>query len=152
MAAPSTVGGKKKKIKIQVKMQIQAGKATPAPPVGSALGPHGINLMEFCKAFNEKTKNLDVGTPTPIIVTVYDDRSFEFITKAPPVSYLLRKAAGIDKGAEKPGRTVVGVVKRDDLEKIFQIKKSELNAYDRESAFKIIAGSAASMGLRVDLS
>jgi large subunit ribosomal protein L11 len=145
MAIPT----KTKKVKVIVKMQVAAGKANPAPPVGSSLGPHGIQIMEFCKAFNEKTKDMEVGMPVPSIITIYEDRSFTFTLKSPPTSYLLKKAAGITSGAKEPGSTVVGSVTMKDVMNIVAIKKADLSAYDEAQACKIVIGSARSMGIDV---
>ena len=131
-----------------VKMQIPAGKATPAPPVGSALGPHGINLMNFTKEFNERTKN-DVGYIIPVIITIYADRSFSFITKTPPAAVLIKKAVGIESGSGIPNKTKVGKITQEQLRKIAEIKMVDLNAASVESAVCMIAGTARSMGVEV---
>ena len=133
----------------KVKLQIPAGQATPAPPVGSALGPHGINLVEFCKQFNDKTKNMG-DVIVPVVVTVYKDRSFTFITKTPPASLLLKKAAGIIKGSGEPNRVKVGKVKRSQVRKIAEQKLKDLNANDIEAAMRIIEGTARSMGIEIE--
>ncbi len=138
-----------KKISGYIKLQIPAGQANPSPPVGPALGQAGLNIMEFCKSFNAHTQNVDQGTPIPVVITAYGDRSFSFITKTPPASFFLRKAAGLDKGANEPGREVVGTVTRAQLREIAETKMVDLNANDVEAAMKIIAGSARSMGLEV---
>src|SRR6266498_1008945 len=143
MAAPSR---KKKKILAVVKLQIPAGQATPAPPVGTALGPHGVNIMEFCRSYNERTASQQ-GTVVPVQVTVYDDRSFEFVLKTPPASVLLKQAAGVPKGSAEPHKVRVGRVSRDDVRRIAQIKMPDLNANDVEHAMKIIEGTARSMGV-----
>ena len=131
-----------------IKLQIPAGKATPAPPVGPALGQHGVNIMSFTKEFNERTKN-DVGMVIPVVITVYADRSFSFITKTPPAAVLLRKAAGLDKGSGVPNKTKVGKVTQDQLRTIAETKMPDLNAGSVESAMRMIAGTARSMGIEV---
>jgi len=136
-----------KKIKVQVKLQLAAGKATPAPPVATALGPHGINLPQFTKDFNDKTKGQN--TTIPVIVTVYEDRSFTFILKTPPAADLLKKAAKIEKGSGEPNKKKVGTVSKADVKKIAELKMKDLNANDIDAAMKIIEGSARSMGLNV---
>ncbi len=138
----------KKAVIAQVKLQISAGKATPAPPVGPALGPHGVNIMEFCKAFNAQTQALG-DTIIPVVMTVYSDRSFTFITKTPPASELLKKAAGIIKGSSSPNKDKVGKVTSTQLKEIAQTKLPDLNAYSVDEAMKIIAGTARSMGVEV---
>jgi large subunit ribosomal protein L11 len=138
----------KKKIKTVIKLQLQAGKATPAPPVGTALGPHGLNIMEFCKAYNERTANLTGVIPAQI--TVYEDRTFSFITKTPPASELLKKAAGVEKGSGNPNRDKVGALSRQQLREIAEIKQPDLNAHDLDHATRIIEGTARSMGLNVN--
>ena len=138
----------KKPVVAQIKLQIPAGKANPAPPVGPALGQHGVNIMDFCKAFNAKTAN-DAGSIIPVVITVYKDRSFSFITKTPPASRLLLAAAKIAKGSGEPNRDKVGEVTRDQLVEIAEIKKEDLNASDIDAAVKIIAGTARSMGIEV---
>lgn len=137
-----------KKVKAVVKIQIQGGKANPAPPVGTALGPHGINLMQFCKEYNAKTSN-QVGQVVPVEVTVFSDGSFSFILKTPPAADLLKKAAGIKKGSSESNREKVGTVTQDQLKEIAEIKMKDLNARDIENAKLIIAGTARSMGLTV---
>jgi large subunit ribosomal protein L11 len=139
-----------KKVTGYIKLQIPAGKANPSPPVGPALGQHGVNIMEFCKAFNAHTQNIEQGLPTPVVITVYSDRSFTFVTKTPPAAVLLMKALGIPKGSGEPNKKKVGTVTRQQLEDIAKIKMPDLNAADLESAVKIIAGSARSMGLNVE--
>jgi large subunit ribosomal protein L11 len=131
-----------------IKLQIKAGQANPAPPVGPALGQHGLNIQEFCSAFNERTKE-QMGTVTPVVITVFQDRSFTFITKTPPASVLLKKAANLQSGSTEPGKTVVGSVTRDQLKQIAEVKMVDLNAGSVEAAMKIIAGTARSMGLEV---
>ena len=138
-----------KKITAFIKLQVKAREAQPGPPVGPALGQHGLNIMEFCKAFNAQTQSLEPGTPVPVIMTVYSDRSFTFVTKTPPASYLLKKAAGIEKGSAEPNRNKVGSVTRAQLEEIVALKNPDLNSYDKDVAVKIIAGSARSMGLNI---
>ena len=138
-----------KKIKSYIKLQVPAAAANPSPPVGPALGQHGVNIMDFCKAFNEKTQDIDKGMPVPVIITVYNDRSFSFITKTPPAAILLRKFAGIKKGSGEPHINKVGKVTRQQLEEIANIKMQDLNANDIEAAVKVIAGIARSMGLEV---
>jgi len=138
----------KKKIKTVIKLQLQAGKATPAPPVGTALGPHGLNIMEFCKAYNERTANLSGVIPAQI--TVFEDRTFSFITKTPPASELLKKAAGVEKGSGNPNRDKVGSLSRQQVREIAEVKQADLNAHDLEHATRIIEGTARSMGLNVN--
>lgn len=146
MAAPSR---KKKKIVTVVKLQIPAGKATPAPPVGTALGPHGVNIMEFVRSYNERTASQE-GTVVPVAVTIYDDRSFEFVLKTPPASVLLRQAAKAPKGSAEPHKTRVGTISRDELRRIAELKLPDLNAYDVDAAEKIVAGTARSMGVGIE--
>ena len=133
-----------------VKLQVPAGKANPAPPVGPALGQAGVNIMEFCKAFNAKTQEMEAGMPIPVVISVYKDRSFDFVTKTPPASYLLLKAAKLQKGSAEPNKKKVGKVTSAQLKEIVEIKKSDLNSYDAEAGMKIIAGTARSMGLEVE--
>ena len=135
-----------KKIESFIKMQIPGGSANPAPPVGPALGQHGVNIMEFCKAFNAKTKEMQ-GKIIPVVITVYADRSFTFITKTPPASFLLLEATGLKKGSGEPNREKVGEVSRTQMEKIAEMKWEDLNAADMDSAVKMIEGTAKSMGL-----
>jgi len=137
-----------KRVMTQIKLQIKAGQANPAPPVGPALGQHGVNIQEFCSTFNERTKE-QMGTVTPVIITVFQDRSFSFITKTPPASVLLKKAANIQSGATEPGKAIVGQVTRDQVKEIANLKMEDLNAGSVEAAMKIIAGTARSMGLEV---
>ena len=139
-----------KKIEAYIKLQVPAGEANPSPPVGPALGQHGVNIMEFCKAFNAKTQNVEKGLPIPVVITVYADRSFTFITKTPPASVLLKKALGIPKGSGVPNKEKVGTVTRAQLEEIATAKMPDLNAADMDAAVKIIAGSARSMGIDVE--
>lgn len=140
---------KKKKIIGKTKLQIPAGKATPAPPVGTALGPHGVNIMQFCKEFNERTA-ADAGLIIPVELVVYDDRSFSFITKTPPAAILLKKAVGLEKASGEPNRVKVATISRDKVKEIAQQKMEDLNAYDIEAAAKIIEGTARSMGIVVE--
>lgn len=137
-----------KKVTHVIKLQIEAGKANPAPPVGPALGPSGINIMQFCKEFNEKTAK-DAGMVFPVVLTVYQDKSFEFITKTPPAAVLLRKAAGVDKGSGKPQKDKVGKVTKSQVEEIAKTKMQDLNAASLESAASMIKGTARSMGIIV---
>ena len=139
-----------KKIDGYIKLQIRAGQASPAPPIGPALGQKGVNIMEFCKAFNSKTQKTEKGLPIPVVITVYNDRSFTFITKTPPASVLLRKAAGIPKGSGTPNTDKVGKVTRAQLEEIATTKMVDLNATNMDAAVQIIAGTARSMGLDVE--
>jgi large subunit ribosomal protein L11 len=139
-----------RKIENYIKLQVPAGKANPSPPVGPALGQHGVNIMEFCKAFNAATQGMEVGIPVPVVISVYNDRSFTFITKTPPATVLLKKAAGIEKGSGVPNANKVGKVTRAQLEEIAKVKAPDLNAADLEAAVRIIAGSARSMGLEVE--
>ena len=132
-----------------IKLQIPAGAANPSPPVGPALGQRGLNIMDFCKAFNEKTKNLEKGAPIPVLITAYKDKTFKFITKLPPVSHYLKKAAKIDKGSSTPGRELVGKVTMKDVEKIANEKMADLNAINIEGAVNMVKGSAVSMGMEV---
>ncbi|KUK98274.1 MAG: 50S ribosomal protein L11 [Atribacteria bacterium 34_868] len=138
-----------KKIIANIKLQIPAGAANPAPPVGPALGQHGLNIMEFCKAFNERTKQ-DIGTIIPVIITVYQDRSFNFICKKPPASFLLKEAAQIEKGSSEPNKNKVAKINRTKVKEIAEIKMPDLNANDLESAMKIIEGTARSMGIEIE--
>lgn len=137
-----------KKVVAQVRLQLEAGKATPAPPVGPALGQRGVNLMEFCKKFNAATAD-KAGMIIPVIITVYEDRSFTFITKTPPASFLLKKAANVSSGSQEPKRKFVGKVTKDQIREIAEIKMQDLNANDIEAAMKIIEGTAKSMGIEV---
>ena len=132
-----------------IKLQIPAGGANPSPPVGPALGQRGLNIMDFCKAFNDKTKDLEKGAPIPVIITAYKDRTFDFITKLPPVSYYLKKAAKIEKGSSTPGRTLEGKVTIADIKKIANAKMVDLNAIDLEGAVNTVKGSARSMGMEI---
>ncbi|AWN14864.1 50S ribosomal protein L11 [Salinisphaera sp. RV14] len=139
-----------KKVTGYIKLQIPAGKANPSPPVGPALGQHGVNIMEFCKAFNAETQDMEPGLPTPVVITVFSDRSFSFIKKTPPASILLKKAANISSGAADPLRDKVGTVTRAQVEQIAETKWPDLNAADMEAAVRIISGSARSMGIKVE--
>ncbi len=138
----------KKKVRAVLKLELPAGKATPAPPVGTALGPHGINIMEFTKAYNERTAQ-QAGDVVPARITIFEDRSFTFVLKTPPAVNLLKMAAGVDKGSAKPNREKVGRVSRDQLRSIAEMKKKDLNAYDAEAAMKMLEGTARSMGLEI---
>ena len=139
-----------KKIEGYIKLQVPAGKATPSPPIGPALGQRGVNIMEFCKAFNAATQELEKSMPIPTIITVYADRSFTFVTKTPPASFLIKKAANLKSGSKEPGKVSAGTIKRSQLAEIAQTKFADLNANDIEQATKIIEGSARSMGLQVE--
>jgi len=139
----------KKKVKTVIRLQIEAGKATPAPPVGTALGPHGLNIMDFVKSYNERTA-AQAGTVIPAEITVYEDRTFTFVTKTPPAYDLLKKAAGVDKGSGKPNREKVGSVTKAQVREIAEVKMQDLNAFDIDQAMKIIEGTARSMGLNVN--
>ena len=139
-----------KKVTGYIKLQSPAAQANPSPPVGPALGQHGVNIMEFCKAFNAHTQGIEQGLPTPVVITVYSDRSFTFVTKTPPAAVLLKKAVGVPKGSGEPNMKKVGTVSRKQLEDIAKIKMPDLNAADLEAAVKTIAGSARSMGLNVE--
>ena len=139
-----------KKIEAYIKLQVPAGEAKPSPPVGPALGQHGVNIMEFCKAFNAETQSLESGLPIPVVITVYSDKSFTYIKKTPPASVLLRKAAGLEKGSAEPNKDKVGKVNRNQLEEIAKTKMPDLTAYDIDQAVRIIAGSARSMGIETE--
>jgi large subunit ribosomal protein L11 len=139
-----------KKIEAYIKLQVSAGEANPSPPVGPALGQHGVNIMEFCKAFNAQTQQVEKGLPIPVVITVYNDRSFTFITKTPPASVLLKKAAGIPKGSGVPNRDKVGKVTRAQLEEIAKTKEPDITAADMDAAVNTIAGTARSMGIEVE--
>jgi len=138
-----------KKIEGYIKLQVAAGSATPSPPIGPALGQRGVNIMEFCKAFNASTQELEKGMPIPTVITVYADRSFSFVTKTPPASFLIKKAANLKSGSKEPGKVYAGTIKRSQLAEIATTKMADLNANDIEQATKIIEGSARSMGLQV---
>jgi len=139
-----------KKVQAYIKLQVKAGQANPSPPVGPALGQHGVNIMEFCKAFNAQTQKVEQGMPLPVIITVYNDRSFTFIMKTPPASILLKKAAGIESGSATPHTVKVGTVTRAQLEEIAKTKMPDLTAADMDAAVRTIAGSARSMGLNTE--
>ncbi len=139
-----------KKVESYLKLQVPAGEANPSPPVGPALGQAGINIMEFCKAFNAETQNVEKGMPIPVVITVYNDRSFTYVTKTPPASILLKKAAGIQKGSGVPNINKVGKVNRGQLEEIAKAKEPDLTAADMDAAVRTIAGSARSMGIDVE--
>jgi large subunit ribosomal protein L11 len=138
-----------KKIAGYIKLQVPAGAANPSPPIGPALGQRGVNIMEFCKAFNAATTDLEKGMPIPTVITVFGDKSFSFITKTPPASYLIKKAAKLDKGSKEPGKISAGTIARSKLTEIAETKLKDLNANDLESATRIIEGSARAMGLDV---
>ena len=139
-----------KKIDAYIKLQVAAGQANPSPPVGPALGQHGVNIMEFCKAFNAQTQNVEQGLPVPVVISVYNDKSFTFVMKTPPAAILLKKAAGIKSGSGRPNTEKVGTVTRAQLEEIAKTKEPDLNAGDIDAAVRIIAGTARSMGLNVE--
>ena len=139
-----------KKVESYIKLQVPAGQANPSPPVGPALGQHGVNIMEFCKAFNAATQDVEQGMPIPVIITVYSDRSFTYVTKTPPASILLKKAAGITKGSGVPNKDKVGKVTREQLEEIAKTKDPDLTAADMDAAVRTIAGSARSMGIETE--
>jgi large subunit ribosomal protein L11 len=141
--------GRRKKIAAQVKLQIPAGQATPAPPVGTALGPHGVDIMGFCRQYNERTA-AQQGTIVPVQITIYEDRSFDFILKTPPASVLLKQAARLEKGSSEPNRDKVGTVTRQQVKEIAETKMPDLNANDIEQAMEIIKGTANSMGIKVE--
>ena len=138
-----------KKITGYIKLQVPAGAANPSPPIGPALGQRGVNIMEFCKAFNAQTGEQEKGTPLPTVITVYADRSFSFTTKTPPASFLIKKAANLKSGSKEPGKVTAGKIARSELSKIAELKMADLNANDLDQATKIIEGSARSMGLEV---
>lgn len=139
-----------KKIDAYIKLQVAAGQANPSPPVGPALGQHGVNIMEFCKAFNAQTQGMEPGLPVPVVISVYSDKSFTFIMKTPPAAVLLKKAAGIKSGSGRPNTEKVGTVTREQLEEIAKTKEPDLNAADLDAAVRIIAGTARSMGLNTE--
>lgn len=139
-----------KKIEAYIKLQVPAGQANPSPPVGPALGQHGVNIMEFCKAFNAQTQSVEQGLPIPVVISVYNDRSFTFVTKTPPASVLLKKAAGIKSGSGVPNRDKVGKVNREQLEEIAKLKDPDLTAADMDAAVRTIAGTARSMGIETE--
>jgi large subunit ribosomal protein L11 len=138
----------KKKVKAQVKIQIEAGKATPAPPIGTALGPHGVNIMEFVRTYNERTASM-AGQVVPVELTIYEDRTFTFVTKTPPAADLLKKAAGVEKGSAKPNKEKVGKVTERQVREIAELKLKDLNAFDVAAAMKMIEGTARSLGIDV---
>jgi large subunit ribosomal protein L11 len=138
-----------KKITGYLKLQVPAGAANPSPPIGPALGQRGVNIMEFCKAFNAASQDLEKGAPIPVVMTIYADRSFTFEMKRPPVSHFLKKAAGLQKGGQAPGRAVIGSISRQQVQKIAEEKMKDLNAQDVEAAMRMVEGSARSMGLQV---
>jgi len=140
----------KKTVKAIVKLQVPAGKATPAPPVGPALGPHGVQAAQFCQQFNERTKKQEPGVLIPVVITIYTDKSFTFVTKTPPAAVLIKKALGLEKGSGEPNKTKVGVLTRDKLRAIAEQKMPDLTAKDVDAAMKIIAGTARSMGVTVE--
>jgi len=139
-----------KKVDAYIKLQVPANEANPSPPVGPALGQHGVNIMEFCKAFNAQTQNMEKGMPVPVVITVYADKSFNFITKTPPAAILLKKAAGLTKGSGRPNTEKVGKVNRVQLEEIAKTKMPDITAADMDAAVRTIAGSARSMGIEVE--
>lgn len=139
-----------KKIEAYIKLQVAAGQANPSPPVGPALGQHGVNIMEFCKAFNAQTQSMEAGLPIPVVISVYNDRSFTFVTKTPPASVLLKKAAGLKSGSSRPNTEKVGTVTRAQLEEIAKTKEPDMTAADMDAAVRTIAGTARSMGLNVE--
>ena len=138
----------KKKVRAVLKLELQAGRATPAPPVGTALGPHGINIMEFTKAYNERTQ-AQAGDVVPALITIFEDRSFTFVLKTPPAVQLLKRAAGVDKGSAKPNKEKIGRVTRAQIRQIVETKRKDLNAYDLDQGMKMVEGTARSMGLEV---
>ena len=139
-----------KKVMAYIKLQVAAGKANPSPPVGPALGQHGVNIMEFCNAFNAQTANLEPGLPTPVVITVYNDRSFSFVTKTPPASVLIKKALGLKSGSSRPNTDKVGTITREQLEEIAKAKEPDLTAGSLDAAVNTIAGTARSMGINVE--
>ena len=138
-----------KKVAGQLKLQVAAGSATPSPPIGPALGQRGINIMEFCKAFNAATQDVEKGQPTPVVITYYQDKSFTFVMKTPPVTYFLKKAANLKSGSKEPGKASAGTISRDKVREIAEAKMKDLNANDVEAAMRMVEGSARSMGLEV---
>ncbi len=139
-----------KKVEAYIKLQVPAGKANPSPPVGPALGQHGVNIMEFCKAFNAKTQSAEQGLPTPVVITVYNDRSFSFIIKTPPAAVLIKKALGLKSGSGRPNTEKVGTITRDQMEEIAKTKEPDLTAADLDAAVRTIAGTARSMGVNTE--
>jgi large subunit ribosomal protein L11 len=140
----------KKKVSAVIKLQVPAGKATPAPPVGPALGPHGVSAPQFVQQFNDATKNMEPGLLIPVVITVYQDRSFSFITKTPPAAVLIKKALGLESGSAEPHKTKVGTLSQEQLREIAETKMPDLNAHDMETALKIVKGTARSMGVEVE--
>ncbi|TVR78901.1 MAG: 50S ribosomal protein L11 [Rhodospirillales bacterium] len=138
-----------KKVLGYIKLEVPAGQANPSPPIGPALGQRGLNIMEFCKAFNAQTQGLEAGMPIPVVITAYADRTFQFVTKTPPTSFLLKKAAGVAKGSAQPSRTGVGTVTQDQVREIAEQKMVDLNAKDLAGAMRMVSGSAHSMGIKV---
>ena len=139
-----------KKVQAYIKLQVKAGQANPSPPIGPALVQHGVNIMEFCKAFNAQTQKMEQGAPVPVVITVYSDRSFTFTMKTPPASFLLKKAAKIKSGSSNPSKDVAGTINREQLEEIAKTKEPDLTAAEMDAAVRTIAGSARSMGLKVE--
>jgi len=139
-----------KKIDGYIKLQIPAGQANPSPPVGPALGQKGVNIMEFCKSFNASTQNSEAGMPIPVVITVYADKSFTFVTKSPPTSFFIKKVAKLKKGSQTPGKSVISTISRDDVKKIAEQKMSDLNTTNLNAAEKMVAGTARSMGISVE--
>ncbi|WP_439271150.1 50S ribosomal protein L11 [Pseudochrobactrum sp. HB0163] len=139
-----------KKVAGQLKLQVAAGAANPSPPIGPALGQRGINIMEFCKAFNAASQEMEKGSPVPVVITYYQDKSFTFVMKTPPVTYFLKKAANLKSGSKEPGKSSVGTISRDKVREIAEAKMKDLNAADIEAAMRMIEGSARSMGLKVE--
>lgn len=139
-----------KKVNAYIKLQVAAGQANPSPPVGPALGQHGVNIMEFCKAFNAATQKIEQGLPTPVVITVYSDRSFTFVTKTPPAAILIKKALGLKSGSATPNTNKVGKISRAQMEEIAKMKEPDLTAADLDAAVRTIAGSARSMGIEVE--
>ena len=139
-----------KKVQAYVKLQVPAGKANPSPPIGPALGQRGLNIMEFCKAFNAKTADQEKGAPTPVVITIFADKSFSFETKLPPVTYFLKKSMNLKAGSKLPGKDSVGTISQKQIREIAEAKMKDLNAYDVEQAMSMIAGSARSMGIQVE--
>lgn len=139
-----------KKVEAYIKLQVPAGQANPSPPVGPALGQHGVNIMEFCKAFNAKTQTIEQGLPTPVVITVYNDRSFSFVTKTPPASILIKKALGLKSGSGRPNTEKVGTITRAQLEEIANTKEADMTAADMDAAVRTIAGTARSMGVNTE--
>jgi large subunit ribosomal protein L11 len=148
--AAKPTGGKKKTISTYIKLQVKAGEANPSPPIGPALGQHGLNIMDFCKAFNDRTKNMEKGLPLPVVIAVYSDKSFTFIIKTPPASVLLLKAAGLEKASSEPNKNKVGKVNLQQVEEIAKTKMPDLTAADLNAAMRCIIGSARSMGIIVE--